>query len=157
MKSIEDTRGGAKRQITPLKSAPLPTQPKTSKDFFEPLCVSSQQFRFFFEDLPVGIALNKVVYDNAGVPIDFVTLEVNPEYENALGLNREQLLNKRVAEFYPQLRDAPVDWVATYGRVASMGKLERFEILYPANKKYYYVTIHSPKKGYVHILVHGHN
>jgi PAS domain S-box-containing protein len=147
VKSIEYTRrASAKKEDAPLNF--YKNNNGRTKSFFEPLGISSREFKFLFDRLPVGVALNKIIYNRRGVPVNFVTLDVNPTYLKVLGVTRGQLLNKASAMFYPKIKDHPIDWVAAYGRVASTGKSETFEVLFPVTNRYYNVTVHSPKKGY---------
>ncbi len=149
MHSIETAQAAAKKQIPPSKtSTKILTKQKVSGGYFEDLGVGSSQFQLFFQNLPVGITLNKVVYNQTGVPVDFVMLDVNPEFEKAVGLKKGQLINKHIGEFYPEIKNGSVDWIALYGRVASTGKPERLDACFPSNGHNYYVTVFRPKKGY---------
>ncbi len=148
MKSIEDTQTAAKKQVRRLKVSASPLAKAIGSNFFDTLGIGHLQFSFFFKDLPVGIALNKVIYSETGIPIDFVTLDVNLQYEKMLGLKREQILNRQTAGFYLHIPNAPVDWVTIFGKVATTGHPERFEIQHPKSERFYFVTVHSPKKGY---------
>ncbi len=143
MKSIEYTRNSAKKQPSPLNFCKSP-----SADLFTSLGLNIEQFNFFFNELPVAISLNKVLYDNSGVPVDFMILAVNSVFERTVGFKKEQMLNKYASDFYPKIRDKEIDWVCKYGRVASTGKSERFEIQCLDTQKYFYVTIYSPKRDY---------
>ncbi len=147
--TIETSQKTAKKQIPTVKvSRKIIDQDKAAEDYFEELAVNRRHFEFFFNNLSVGIALKKIIYDRNGVPVDFITLDVNPEFSKALGIKREQLINRTFAEAYPRIENGPVNWVSVCGRVATTGIPQGFEVHYPNSKSYYFSTVHCPKKGY---------
>ena len=119
-----------------------------SKDLLEELGVNSQQFKNLSENLPLGLALYKIIYDRENAPVDFVTLEVNPAYETDLGVKREQIVSKNVLEVYPEIKVGPIDWIDTLGRVGRTGVSECFEVIFPQNNKCYQVYAYCPRKGF---------
>ncbi|MGD6852494.1 MAG: PAS domain S-box protein [Candidatus Bathyarchaeia archaeon] len=149
MKStIETSQKPTKKKMHRLRVSKKRASQDKAEDCFEEIEVNHTQFEFFFKNLPVGIALKKIIYDRNHIPVDFITLDVNPQFEKALGLKREHLINRTFAEAYPRIENAPVNWVAVCGRVATTGIPEGFEVHYPNSKSYYFATVHCPKKGY---------
>lgn len=150
MNSIDFAHPRAKRQMTPLKNSKqtLTKDKNNDKGLFEELGLSSQQFKILSKDLPLGLALYKIVYDEKGTSVDFIPLEVNRGYERILGVKREQIVWKKVAKLYPKIKSEPVDWIGIYGRVATTGSPELFEVRCPPKVNYYQVYVYSPKKGY---------
>ncbi len=151
MKSIETAQIAAKKQLPPLKSSmKTPALQKTSNAEGSPEAsgLSTQQFRFLSKNLPIGLAFYKVVYDKEGLPVDAITLEVNPEYEKTICIKREQLVGKPMAEYLRKIKDSPVDWISIFGRVGTTGIPEHFEVRFPLNQKLYQIYVFSPKKGY---------
>ncbi len=51
------------------------------KFFLEELGVTGRQFKTLFDNLPLGIALNKMLYSSKGVPVDYILLESNKVYD----------------------------------------------------------------------------
>jgi hypothetical protein len=86
--SIDFAHPKAKRQMTPSKNSKqnLTKEKNNDKGFFEELGLTSQQFKILFHDLPLGLALYKIIYDEKGTPVDFIPLEVNRGYEQILGV-----------------------------------------------------------------------
>ncbi len=152
MKSIETAQmAAAKKQLSPLKSSmKTPALQKDGDDdsSIEELGLSTQQFRFLSENLSIGLASYKIVYDKEGIPVDAITLEVNPEYEKTICIKRKQLIGKPMAEYLQKITDSNVDWVAVYGRVSTTCIPEHFEVRFPLNQKLYQIYVFSPKKGY---------
>jgi PAS domain S-box-containing protein len=149
VKSVEAAQVRGEKQMPPFNASMKTLTQHNSDDaaLFEDLGLSGEQFRVLSKNLPVGLALHKVVYDKKDVPVDAVTLEVNPEYEKTLGITREQLIGRQMVGFLRK-GDSPVDWIAIYGRVAAKGIAEYLEVQYPLNQHYYEAYVFSPKKGY---------
>ena len=151
--SVDFVEPNAKRQVSPLENSYASClQPEDhivkSKDLYEELGISSQQFQTLFRNLPQGIALYKPVYNENGEPIDFIALEVNEAYLRIHGLKREQIVWRRAIESYPRIKGEPIDWLGVFGRVAASGVPEFFEAGCPNKDNYYQVYVYSPKKGY---------
>lgn len=151
MKSIETAQMAAKKQLSPLKSSmKMPALQKDGDDdsSIEELGLSTQQFRFLSKNLSIGLASYKIVYDKEGVPVDAITLEVNPEYEKTICIKRKHLIGKPMADYLQKITASNVDWVAVFGRVGTTCIPEHFEVRFPINQKLYQIYVFSPKKGY---------
>ncbi len=101
--SIDVTQPKANKQRPPLihSSQTLPKIKKLSdesKDSLEELGVNSQQFKTLFDNLPQGVAVYKMIYDQKGKPIDYVLLEGNKSYKRIYRFKRERL-DKKAALF----------------------------------------------------------
>jgi two-component system sensor kinase FixL len=118
-----------------------------SSDLLEELGVSSQQFKILFDNLPQGVALNKMVYDEKGEPVYFIPLAGNKVYDNIYSFKRERI-GKKATEFNPQIKDDPIDLMRIYGRVATTGVPEQFETYCKPQNKWYQIYAYSPKKTY---------
>ncbi len=90
---------------------------------------SERKYRQLFEELSIGCALHEMVYDDDGRPVDYVTLEVNAEYERLLGIRREDIVGRRVYEFFPHLDRA---WLDIFGAVVATGEPRRY-VQYSSN------------------------
>ncbi len=113
----------------------------------EELGVSSQQFKILFDNLPQGVAVYKMVYDQKGKPVDFIPLESNKVYDNIHSFKRERI-GKKATEFNPKIKDDHINWIGIYGRVATTGVPEHFETYCKPMDKWYQIYIYSPKKTF---------
>jgi two-component system sensor kinase FixL len=154
--SIDFAQSKANKQMPPLKhSSKTPSQGKdysddNRRDLLEKLGISSQQFQIIFSNLTQGgIALCKMVYDEKGVPVDFILLEANPSYEEIFGVKREQIILKKATQFNPKIKEFPVQWISMYGRVAKTGMPEQCEVYFQPQDKCYQAYAYSPKKDYI--------
>ncbi|MCW4029238.1 MAG: PAS domain S-box protein [Candidatus Bathyarchaeota archaeon] len=144
MKSINSTRV-ARKQVSSSKA---PNEKKGNTHFSEEFGFSSRQFHLLAKGSPVGIALYKIVFDEKGEPIDFVTLEVNSQFEQTLHVKRESILFKKVSEVNPKITECPINWTKFFGKVASSGASATKEAYLPLNSRHYQVYAYSPKPGY---------
>jgi len=111
---------------------------------------SEEKFRLLFENMLEGFALYEIILDNDGNPIDYVFIEVNPEFEKMTGLVAKEILGKRVSEVIPGVEQF---WIDTYGKVAITGQTCKFENYARAIGKYFDVWAYSPKKGYFATII----
>ena len=152
MNSIDVAQSETNSQASPLIHQ-LKTVSKTKKidnlsqNYLEELGINSQQFRTLFDNLPQGVAVNKMVYDSKGKPIDFILLESNKVYANFHSFKRERIGNK-ATEFNSEIQDDQIDWIGIYGRVATTGVPEFFETFYKSAEKWYQIYVYSPKKTF---------
>jgi len=104
-------------------------------------------FKLFFEDMLNGLVYAKIVLEK-NKPVDFIFLEVNSAFEKITGLKRGDVLGKKVSEAIPDIKKAHPELFNIYGKVASSGKAETFELDFKPFGKVYNVSAYSPKKGY---------
>jgi PAS domain S-box-containing protein len=112
----------------------------------ERLAKSEQRYRLLFENLLGGFAYCKMIFDDCGNPEDFIYLDVNAAFGNLTGL--EDVVGKRVSEVIPGIKEAHPELIETYGRVASTGHPERFEIHLKPLGKWLDVSVYSTQTGY---------
>jgi PAS domain S-box-containing protein len=109
---------------------------------------SERKYRSLFSHLAEGFAYCKIVLDSAGKPVDFIYLEVNDAFEQLTGLKKQLVLKKKVTEAVPNVREMNPEIFEIYGRVATTGKSERFELYFKPLSIWLHISAYSPKKGY---------
>jgi hypothetical protein len=87
-----------------------------------------------------------MIYDERGEPVDWEYLVVNKAFGHLTGL--ENIAGKRVLEAIPDIRTLNPELFDTYGRVASYGKPETFEINFKPLEMWLKVSVSSPEKGF---------
>lgn len=97
---------------------------------------------------PFGVAYHKVVLDDQGKPVDYIFLEVNRAFEKMTGLKSKEIVDKRVTEVLPCIRQGDFDWVEYFGKVAVSGEARDFEQYSEPLKRWYKVFVYSPQYGY---------
>jgi len=107
---------------------------------------SEQKYRTLFENMIEGFAYCRMIYDEKGRPSDWVYLSVNRAFGQMTGLYGIE--GKRVLEAIPDIRELTPELFDMYGRVASTGIPETFEIDFKPLKRWLKVSAFSPEKNY---------
>jgi PAS domain S-box-containing protein len=121
------------------------TQAKIADDALKE---SEQKHRFLFTNMIDGYAYCQMVLDDTGKPIDFIYREVNDAFETLTGLKKGAVLGKKVSEAIPETVTANPELIDIYGRVALTGKAEKFEIYFKPLRRWFNISVFSPKRGF---------
>ncbi|NMC12655.1 MAG: PAS domain S-box protein [Chloroflexi bacterium] len=105
---------------------------------------SEQRYRQLFDTMLDGFALHEIICDEAGKPINYRFLEVNPAFEKLTGLVEKDIIGKTVYQVMP---DVEPEWIEIYGNVALTGESARFENYSRSLDKYFEVVAFSPCKN----------
>lgn len=105
---------------------------------------ASKQFRMLFKGMPEGVALHDLIYNEAGIPVNYIVTDVNPQYEKILNLKKDGILFKKATEIYGV--DEP-PFLKEYSDVAITGKPTYFEIYFPPLKKHFAISASTYEKG----------
>ncbi len=114
----------------------------------EELRLSEQRYRTLFSNMSNGFAYCKMIYDSTGRPIDFEYLEVNDAFEALTGLKKSMVLGKKVTQAIPTIKQDHPELFEIYGRVASTGKSEHFEIYFKPLSIWLSISAYSLTKEY---------
>jgi PAS domain S-box-containing protein len=106
---------------------------------------NEQHYRSLFDNMLNGFAYCRMLFDGDR-PYDFIYLEVNSAFESLTGL--KNVVGKKVSEVIPGIRETDPKLLEVYGRVASTGKPERFEILIKSVEMWFSVSVYSPQQDY---------
>lgn len=111
---------------------------------------SEERYRFLFNAIDEGFCVVEVLFDEAGVAVDYVFLEVNAAFERQTGLG--DAVGKSMRALAPGHER---HWFEIYGRVARTGEPIRFENPAAALGRWYDVyafRIGEPEERTVAIL-----
>ncbi|HVP96929.1 PAS domain S-box protein [Methanoregula sp.] len=112
----------------------------------EVLRESEARYRNLFTNMLEGFAYCRMIYDDAGQPLDFIYLDVNPSFDRIIGT--KTVTGKRVTEVFPGIREAFPELFETYGRVASGGEPASFDIDFSPIGKWLHISVYSPEKDH---------
>ncbi|MCE5273349.1 PAS domain S-box protein [bacterium] len=107
---------------------------------------SESMYRSLFENMLNGFAYCRMLFDEDGAPKDFIYLAVNQAFEQQTGL--KGVAGKRVSEIIPGIRESDSKLLEIYGRVATTGQPERFEIYVAALEMWFWLSVYSPARGH---------
>lgn len=102
---------------------------------------SEARYQTLFAEMLNGYAFHEILCDDAGRPIDYRFLEVNPAFERLTGLSRKQVLGKTVREVMPDTEDR---WIEVFGEVALTGRAQTLEHYAAALGKWFWVSAFQP-------------
>ncbi|PTD93884.1 hypothetical protein C9439_05435 [archaeon SCG-AAA382B04] len=105
---------------------------------------SEERFRSLYESMNEGVCLHEVIYDENEKAVDYKIIDVNPRYEDILGMKRADAVDSLASEVYNS--DEP-PYLDKYSKVAETGNPIDFETYYPPIDKYFHISVFSPKKG----------
>lgn len=114
----------------------------------EALRESEAKFKSLFNNMDLGNSYYQVITDEFGKPIDYIIADVNHAYEKITGLNRIELIGKKVTEVFTSIKESNVDWISLIGEVALTGKSVSMEIYSDIMNRWYSMNYYSPKQGY---------
>lgn len=109
-----------------------------------------ENFRLLFENLIDASAFYKMIYDDEGRPVDFSFLEINRVFEKVTGLNRDDVIGKRMKEVFTNIDNS---WMENFLKVATTGVPCRFEGYDEQHTKWLSINAFSPELGFLSLIV----
>ena len=95
---------------------------------------AEDRFRALFEHGPIAVAHHRMIYDNAGLAIDYLFLDANDNYLRLTGVDPR---GKRVTEAFPGIQADPFDWIGRFDQVVRTGETMRFQQHLQVNDRWY--------------------
>lgn len=89
------------------------------------LQASKEQYRILIEHAVSAVAIHRIIFDEAGQPIDYIFLDANPAFETHTGLRVADILGHRFTEVMPGVEKPP--FIEIYGKVMLSGESVSFE------------------------------
>jgi len=105
---------------------------------------SEERYRSLYASMSEGVCLHEVNYDEAGRPVDYTILDVNPAYESITGIRKADAVGRRASELYGTGRPP---YLAVYAKVAETGRPASFETTFEPMGKSLRISVFSPGKG----------
>ena len=99
-------------------------------------------FRLLFENMEEGFALQEIITDEQGNPVDFRFLDVNAAYERHTGMKPAECIGKTILQVMPA---ADREQIKKYGKVALTGEPLLFEYFSRTFNRHFRVRAFSPQ------------
>lgn len=108
------------------------------------LSESEERYYKLFSEMQEGCALHEIICDEAGNPVDYRFLAVNPAFEQITGLMAQDIVGRTVLEVLPGTEPY---WIQNYGKVALTGAPVVFTEYSVEVGKHFSVSAFSPRHG----------
>ncbi|WP_353047332.1 MULTISPECIES: HD domain-containing phosphohydrolase [unclassified Exiguobacterium] len=112
------------------------------------------KFQSLLRHMPQGYVEFKVLYDEAGEPVDYEFHEVNEAFERIMKAKREQFLGGRITDKLKDFEYSEREWIVQVARAVSSGETITFEHFSRRNKAWYELSVFSERPGHVSTLFH---
>jgi two-component system NtrC family sensor kinase len=113
------------------------------------LAASERKYRQLFENMTAGFALQEMIFDEDGRPVDYRFLEANPAFERLTGIPVASLIGRTVREVIPAIEPG---WIDVYGRVAVTGEPMSYQDYVQGLGRHYDCWAFSPERGKVAVV-----
>lgn len=100
---------------------------------------SEELYRTLFESIDQGFCIIEVLFEGER-PVNYRFLEVNPAFEKHSGF--KEVVGKTISDIEP---NHDLAWAEIYGRIATTGRAERFEMPARALRRFY--DVHAFRVG----------
>jgi len=106
------------------------------------------KYNLLVENLPDAYVYHQPVVDENDNSVDYIFIEINLFFEEITGLEKEDILGKKITEVLPELKFTDFDWIGVYEKVALTGKSVHSEAFSEPLGRWYEVAAFSNEKGY---------
>lgn len=116
--------------------------------------LNQTKFQSLLRHMPQGYVEFKVLYDEAGEPVDYEFHEVNEAFERIMKAKREHFLGGRITDKLKDFEYSEREWIVQVARAVDSGEAITFEHFSRRNKAWYELSVFSERPGYVSTLFH---
>ena len=114
------------------------------------LQASEARYQTLFTHIQSGVGLYELIANEAGQPVDFRILEINPAFQRLLADWSGNPAGKRVSQVFPS---SAADFIRRYAPVAAGGGPLRLAEYIPEIQRYFNVLAYSPHDGQLALLL----
>lgn len=100
------------------------------------------------EEMPLGCAYYKIVYDTNEKPKDFIYLYANRKYCEMVNKHLGQLKSFSVFDVFPSMKAPIIERVETFEEAVRGGEKVTFELYDDVISRYFEIEAFSPERGY---------
>jgi len=97
-----------------------------------------------YSSMNEGVAIHRIIFNSNNIPVNYEIIDVNPAFEEILGIKKEEVLGKNSSEVYGT---AEPPYLEIYSKVSQTGIPTHFETYFESMDKYFNINVFSPSKG----------
>src|SRR5665648_296974 len=110
--------------------------------------MNDNYYKQIMEDSTIGYAYHRIINADEGTPCEYEFIEGNVAFERITGLNRSDLLGKRVPRILPGIKEPENNCMYTYKDKAINTYEKEFELFSKPLNKWYKVIAYSAEQNY---------
>ncbi len=110
------------------------------------------QFDNLFANMNSGFSYCKMIFNDENKPVDFVYLQINNAFERIMGLNRSQVIGKRVSKAIPGFEKENRELFEIFDRVCRSQIGEQCEMFLRPLNCWLHMSIYSPRRSFIAVL-----
>ena len=114
---------------------------------------SEAKYRALFENMQSGFALHEVIYDESGVPLDYIFLDMNNAFEEIMDLPRTQVIGSRVTELKCPFVEHPEPWIQVFAEVVRTGESMSMEYYSDSMRRHFALNAYRAQPGQIATVV----
>jgi PAS domain S-box-containing protein len=99
---------------------------------------SEKKFHSLFDNMAEGVALHSLLFNENGIPVDYRIIDVNPVFEQIIGISKQNIVGKFATEAY---RTESPPYLNEYAQVAIQQTSFFFETFFPPLNKYFLISV----------------
>jgi len=126
---------------------------KALQDGRDALAVSENRYKDLFDYMHNGCVYYKVLFDEAGKPIDLEHVHANHTYEKYAGHPVSELIGKPLTEIFPYINEESFNWMKVITTVAISREPISFTQYHEYQERWYSVSAYSPAQNRVALII----
>jgi len=111
----------------------------------EALRESELNFRLLFENGPIAIIYNQLIYNEAHEPVDFMCIDANKTYKEYIGIDP---IGHKASNMSITTKSTTQKWIKIFNKTASIGKPQRFQEYNKLNDRWYDCAVFQYKQDH---------
>ncbi|MFN4152979.1 MAG: PAS domain S-box protein, partial [Candidatus Sericytochromatia bacterium] len=116
------------------------------------LTLYNERYKDLIRKAPFAFAYHRIILDEFDKPIDYEFLEINEAFELMTNLKKSEVVNQKVTDVIPSIKNDNFDWINFYGETALNGNEKVFEQYSESLNRWYKVKVYSTEKYYFSTL-----
>lgn len=100
--------------------------------------VSGIKYKELYLSMKEGVAINEMIFNDEGIPVDYKIIDVNPSYENIFRLKKENILNATSKDIF-NTNSPP--FIANYSKGILANEISNFEAFFAPLHRYLKISV----------------